>query len=200
MASKVQIAKLALQHIGDRYDIADLSENTPEAEQVNLIFDDVRDMMLRAYPWKFATKYIAPAALAGGPPDTYNWDYAFTYPPDALKILNVVNPLGRSKTPVDFELAVDEDDIKVIMCNEEEPLIRYIQRISDTTKFDPLFTMALSYRLAQYLAIPITGDRTLMSDMRTLANEELGRAATENNNEGIEANQTRDPDWITARA
>ena len=37
MASKVQIAKLALQHVGDRYDISDITEATPEAEQVNLL-------------------------------------------------------------------------------------------------------------------------------------------------------------------
>jgi hypothetical protein len=38
MASKVQIAKLALQHVGDRYDISDITEATPEAEQVNLLY------------------------------------------------------------------------------------------------------------------------------------------------------------------
>ena len=36
MASQVQIAKLALQHVGDRFDISSLTEFTPEAEQVNL--------------------------------------------------------------------------------------------------------------------------------------------------------------------
>jgi hypothetical protein len=46
MASKVQIAKLALQHVGDRYDISDITEATPEAEQVNLLYDDTRDAML----------------------------------------------------------------------------------------------------------------------------------------------------------
>jgi hypothetical protein len=57
MASKVQIAKLALQHIGDRYDISDITEATPEAEQVNLLFDDTRDALLRQHPWAFATRH-----------------------------------------------------------------------------------------------------------------------------------------------
>ena len=65
MASEVQIAKLALQHIGDRFDISDLEEDTPEAEQVNLIFTDTRDALLRQHPWNFAKKYMTPAALSG---------------------------------------------------------------------------------------------------------------------------------------
>jgi len=199
MATKVQIAKLALQHIGDRYDISSLSESTPEAEQVNLVFDDVRDMVLRSYPWKFAVKYSSPAALVAGPPDTVNWGYAFTYPADALKILNIVNPLGRDKDPLPFEIANDDSDNKVIMAKIEEPIFRYIKQETDTTKYDPLFVMALSYRLAQYIAIPITGDRGMMNDMKQLADEHIGLAAMESNNEGIEAPTTRDADWIEAR-
>jgi len=200
MASKVQIAKLALQHIGDKYDITSLSEATPEAEQVNLVFDDVRDMTLRAHPWKFAVKYSSPAALVAGPPDVVNWTYAFTYPADCLKVLNIVNPLGRDKKPVPFEIANDASDNKVIMANEEEPTLRYIKQETDSEKYDPLFVMALSYRIAQYIAIPITGDRGMMNDMKQLADEEIGKAAMESANEGIEAAQTRDPDWITARS
>jgi hypothetical protein len=47
VSSKVQIAKLALQHVGDRYDISDINEATPEAEQVKLLYDDTRDALLR---------------------------------------------------------------------------------------------------------------------------------------------------------
>ena len=78
MASKVQIAKMALQHVGDRYDISDITEATPEAEQVNLLYDDTRDALLRQNPWVFATKYVTPAALAGPVPG--NWTYMSVYP------------------------------------------------------------------------------------------------------------------------
>ena len=61
MSSEVQIARLALQHLGDRYDITSLNEASPEAEQVKLVFDNVRDMVLREHPWKFARKYSTPA-------------------------------------------------------------------------------------------------------------------------------------------
>ena len=199
MATKVQIAKLALQHIGDRYDIASLSESSPEAEQVSLVFDDVVKMVLREHPWTWAEAYTAPAALVAGPPDTVNWDYAFTYPTDAVKVLNIVNPLGRDKSPVPFALATDGAGGKIIMANVEEPCFRYTQLVTDASIYDPIFVWALSYRIAQIIAIPITGDRGIMRDMKSLADEMVGEASSENANEGIEADHTRDPDWLEAR-
>ncbi len=196
--TEVQIAKLALQHLGDRWDITTLSESTPEAEQVNLVFDNVRDMVLRSHPWTFATKFTSPTALAGTVPA--QWDYMFTYPSDALRVTRIVNPLGDDQPPIKFAIAKNSSDAKVIMTNEEEPEFEYIQQITDPAEFDPSFVTAFSYRLAQYIAIPITGDRELMRDMKILADTELSMAAAENSNEGIEAEHTRDPDWITARA
>lgn len=198
MASEVQIAKLALQHLGDRYDITSLSEATPEAEQVNLVFDDVRDMVLRSHPWKFAVKHTSPTALAGTVPSI--WDYMFQYPSDALKILNVVNPLGRTASPIKFDILLNSSDVKVIVCDEEEPEFSYISQVTDTSLYDPSFVMALSFRLAQYLAMPLTGDLQIMQTMRAMAENEISMAQRENANEGVDDGYSRDPDWISARA
>ena len=198
MATDVQIAKLALQHLGDRWDITSLSEATPEAEQVNLIFSDIRDQVLRSHPWKFAIKHTSPTALAGTVPA--NWDYMFTYPADALKILHIVNPLGRTVTPIKFDVFRNASDVKVVVCDEEEPEFKYISQVTDTAQFDPSFVTAFSMRLAQHLAIPLTGDRGLMRDLKMLADEAMSEAARESANEGVEDEHTRDPDWITARA
>lgn len=196
--TEVQIAKLALQHLGDRWDITSMTEATPEAEQVNLVFDNVRDMVLRSHPWTFAKKYTSPTALAGTVPA--QWDYMFTYPSDALRIVRIVNPLGDAQPPIKYAIGKNSSNAKVIMTNEEEPEFEYIQQITDPAEFDPSFVTAFSYRLAQYIAIPITGDRGMMSDMKALADIELAMAQAENSNEDIEAEHTRDPDWITARA
>lgn len=198
MASEVQIARLALQHLGDRYDITSLTEASPEAEQVNLVFDTVRDMVLREHPWKFARKYATPAALSGVVPG--NWDYMFTYPPDALRVLHIVNPLGDDQPPIRFEVAQNSDDLRVLLCNESEPTFAYTQKVTDPQQFDPQFVTALSYRIAQYIAMPITGDRGIMSDMKTLADDEIGRAQESDANEGFEAPRPAEATWINARA
>jgi hypothetical protein len=198
MASEVQIARLALQHLGDRFDLTSLTEATPEAEQVNLVFANVRDMVLREHPWKFARKYASPAALSGDAPG--NWAYMYTYPSDALRIIRIVNPLGDDKTPIRFEVARNSSDLRVILTNESQPTIEYTQRITDPQQFDPQFSTALSYRIAQYIAMPITGDRQIMADMKTLADMEVGKAKASDANEGFETPNPSEADWINARA
>ena len=196
MASETQIAKLALQHIGDRYDITDLSEESVEAEQVNLIFDDTRDWLLRQFPWNFATSYATPAALTGTVPN--NFDYMYTYMTDAVRVLRVVDPLGLD-TKIPFEVARNSSDIKVILTDQSDAEFRYTKRINDTSQFDPEFTMGLSYALAAKLAMPLTGDRAIMSDMATLARSVINSAWATDANEG-KTDEAPDADWIKARA
>jgi hypothetical protein len=197
MSSEVQIARLALQHLGDRYDITSLDEATPEAEQVKLVFDNVRDMVLREHPWTFARKYATPAQLTGVVPG--NWSYMFTYPSDALRIIRIVNPLGDNQPPIRFETARNSADVHVILCNESEPMIEYTKQVTDPQQFDPQFIPALAYRIAQYIAMPITGDRSIMSDMKTLADIEIGKAQATDANEGFEAVRPAEATWIAAR-
>jgi hypothetical protein len=197
VASEVQIARLALQHLGDRYDITSLDEASPEAEQVQLVFDNVRDMVLREHPWKFARKYAAPAPLAGDAPP--NWDFMFTYPSDALRVIRIVNPLGDNQPPIRFEAARNSADLRVILTNESEPTFEYTKQVTDPQQFDPQFVTALAYRIAQYIAMPITGDRAVMSDMKTLADVEVGKAQASDANEGFETPRPAEATWITAR-
>jgi hypothetical protein len=197
MTSEVQIARLALQHLGDRYDITSLTESSPEAEQVNLVFTSVRDMVLREHPWKFARKYATPAALSGVAPG--NWEYMYTYPSDAMRIIRIVNPLGEGVPPIRFEIARNSADLRVILTDQSEPTIEYTQRITDPQQFDPQFTVAFSYRLAQYIAMPITGDRQIMADMKSMADIEVGKAKASDANEGFETPQPAEAGWINAR-
>lgn len=197
MASEVQIAKLSLQNLGDRYDINSLDENTSEAEQVNLVFNDIRDMLLRSHPWKFARRFTSPGALSGTVPD--QWGNMFTYPSDALKVIRVVNPLGRMLPPIKFSISRNSSDVKVILCDEDEPEFEYIKKVTNTSEFDPSFTIALSWQISAAIAMPITGDIQILQMAEQKAQIKTNQAMVDDSNEGVEPEQTRDPDWITAR-
>jgi hypothetical protein len=198
MASEVQIARLALQHLGDRFDITSLDEATPEAEQVNLVYDEVRDMVLRSHPWKFAKKFFVPAYLTGTPPA--DWGYMYTYPSDCVRMLRIVNPLGGGKPPIRFEIGLNSSGNKVILTNESEITIEYTSRVTDPNMYDSQFITGMAYRLAQYLAIPITGDRQRMADMQALADRELGMAMSTDANEGFEEVPMSEATWVDARS
>jgi hypothetical protein len=195
MASDVQIAKLALQHIGDRWDITALDDASPEAEQVNLIYEDTRDALLRAHPWGFARKYTSPAALAGTVPG--NWDYMYTYMTDALKVQGIVDPTDENLM-IKYEVAKNASGVKVILTNQEDPEFIYTEKVTDPNEFDAEFILAFSYMLASRLAIPLTGDGSITTAMINLAAQTLGQAEESDSNEGIEPDKA-EAGWITAR-
>lgn len=196
MASKVQIAKLALQHIGDRYDISDLTENSVEAEQVNLVYEDTRKELLRTHPWRFATKYRALPQLDVTVPA--NWTYAYQYPTDALRIVEIANPLGRDLPPIEFEVALLSDDTKVILTDHDDAEFRYTADISDPTRFDPEFVTAFSFLLASRVTMPLTGDLNLRDVLRTEAQRAIYQSGATDANEGRTV-EAPDADWIRAR-
>ena len=196
MASKVQIAKLALQHIGDRYDISALTEDSVEAEQVNLIYDDVRKEVLRMHPWRFATRFTSPATLSVTVPA--NWTYAYTYPSDGLRILQIEDPLGRDLEQIPFETAVLSDDTRVILTDELDAEFRYIYDEEDPTKFDPEFVNAFSFMLASRMAMALTGDGGIKQALAQEAYSHMSQAGATDANEGRKK-KAPDADWITAR-
>lgn len=200
-SSEVQIAKMALSHIGDRYDITSLTEATPEAEQVNLVFDNARDALVREYPWTWSLRYYTPAALVGTPPA--QWTYMYAYPSDALRVWRIVNPLDPQQNrlpPLEFRVARNNDDVKVLLTEESEPEFEYSKQVTNSFEWDSLFDVALSWRIASMIAMPITGDSGIRDMIRREAELQIGRAQQEDGNEGISREQSRDPDWIRARA
>ena len=199
-ASDVQIAKMALQHIGDRYDIASLSEASVEAEQINLLYDNVRDALLREHPWKFALRYTSPSELAGTPPA--HWDAMYTYPGDALRVWRIVNPLdpkGSNLPPLEFTVARNSSGTKVLLTNESDPEFEYTEAVTNSGLFDTAFDMALSWRLAQHVARPLTGDDAVVDRVQREAQYWVELAKREDANEGIGKEQSHDPDWIRLR-
>jgi hypothetical protein len=186
---------MALQHIGDRYDIADLSEESTEAEQANLMFADTRDALLRQHPWAFAMSFATPATLEGTVPN--NWAYMYTYMTDAVRVLGVVDPLDAG-TKIRFEVARNLSDKKVILTNAADAQFKYTARITNTGEFDPEFTLAFSYSLAAKMAMALTGDRSIMGDLEQLAQRTVNSAWETDSNEGIEEDKP-DADWISAR-
>src|SRR6056297_174427 len=186
--SEVQVAKLALQHIGDRFDITSLSEASTEAEQINLVFDSLRDALLREHPWKFAQRFVSPSALSGTPPA--QWTYMFTYPADAMKVQYIVNPLDRDDRTIPFDVLVNNADVKVLVTDEQSPEFAYTKKITSPIQWDASFVMALSWRIAAHVTLPLTGDKELSSAMYDTAEYWVGIAKREDGNEGIARNQS----------
>ena len=65
------------------------------------------------------------------------------------------NPADNFYAPQPYELEQDGEGNQIVLTNCENAVFRYTIDVSDTTKFSPLFVLALSYLLASMLAGPI---------------------------------------------
>jgi hypothetical protein len=156
VASALDICNLALSHLGDSANVSSIDppEGSAQAEHCARFYPVARDSLLEMHNWSFATRRAQPALLAEDI-DTA-WSYAYAAPAGMVKPIAVVAP-GTLDTADSEDYAVESLDsgLVVIYTNTENPVLRYVARVTDTTKYTPLFVDALSWLLASYLAGPI---------------------------------------------
>lgn len=148
-ATDVSIANLALQILGVSTKIEALDQDNPNAREINSCFDSLREELLRQFPWNFAkTRVVLPALAAQTAWGNFN---QFQLPVDCLRFLR---PTDRQ---VDWELEASAGGAPVLVTKDVGPLqIRYIQDVTDPSRFDAEFVQMLAARIAQQCAQPIT--------------------------------------------
>lgn len=173
MASEVDICNLALAHLGDEATVASLSppEGSAQADHCARFYPIARDALLQMHPWGFASQEINLAVTTA----TRNrWAYCYAQPNDMLAARAIVPifdaqalPAGCiphsfeavaaaiSPAPQPFVCEADADGTLLICTNQPTAILRYTARVTDTTKFSPLFITTLSWYLASMLAGPL---------------------------------------------
>lgn len=186
MASAVDICNVALSHFGQNasIDSIDPPDSSAEAEYCARFYPIVRDEMLEREVFTFSTKRATLAALVNDRPD---WQYRFALPADCLKPRAVLpSTYSRADT---IDGLVDSTDAfewegGSLYTDEPDAVLVYTFKLTDTTKFSPLFVTAASYLLAGYIVGPITKDPTGRTQLalRQLGDRYLGMAAASNAN------------------
>ena len=180
MASEVEICNLALAHLGDEATVASIDppEGSAQAEHCARFYPIARDGLLQMHPWNFASRRVSLASVTM--PYTM-WKYAYACPGDMMVAVAVLPPEAENDytirpypadkygwgwintpfvgagvyVPQEYQIETDTAGNKVIYTNQENALLRYQALVTDPTKFDPLFVMALSWHLAGMLAGPV---------------------------------------------
>ncbi len=143
MASTVQIANQALNKVGaDR--ITDLLDDTESGRLLNSIFDIKRDAELAAHPWTFAiTRALIPASSTA---PAFGWLRSFPLPVDCLRLVEVGEHYAFYDSSTGPLFQVEGAAVKT---DQTSPLsIRYVQRVTNSGLFPPLFVEAFACRLA----------------------------------------------------
>ena len=179
--SKVTIANLALSSLNARSRIDALTEDSKEAEQVNLWYDISRQQALEDFNWSFARKRQLLALNAEAAP-TDLWNFRYTYPADCLIMREVVNPLGPDADAVPFKVEMDSTgQFKTILTDVEDATALYTFDQEQVASFTLYFVKTLSYLLAHNMAMSITGkvavqDRMLDRYLMFVANAQAADA------------------------
>lgn len=147
MSSDVEIVNLALTKLGASRIMA-LTDENDSARAANAIYAQVRDAELMAHPWNFAIRRASLAASATAP--AFEYDKQFPVPSDFLRLYEIFDyPVQFPTEDPYFAIESHSDDGLVILTNEASPLkIRYVAKITDEAKYDPLFVQAFACSLA----------------------------------------------------
>lgn len=151
MTSKVDICNLAL--VEAKYDetIESLDEHSVASERCKRLYDICRKEVLCSYPWSFANKRVKTPRVAE---DIEGFKYAYSYPADCLRVLNVYKDDTGFKVknftdrlPENTRVALHEG-VKVVACNYEEPFIEYVYDTELEGNFSQLFVRLLYLEMA----------------------------------------------------
>lgn len=184
MPTDTDIANMALSRMGTRATIADLTENSTEARQINLWYATVRDELQSLVDWNFNRVSLALAA-SGTPPA--RWASSYAYPSDCLRMrrLDFGGASWVAGSPVTgFEIA-SNGSATFLYCNEDQVSAVYAQRVTDPARFTPGFVLAFVDCLAASVAHAITQKAELAERLARRAQERIERAMADSANEGI---------------
>ena len=222
MPSDVDICNIALGAIGARATLSSLTEASPQANACALLYPTVRDALLRELRWDFAAQQrtLALLAAAAGTPEQTGvlpvpplpWLYEYAYPAGCLDVRAILAlPPGAGgavpgptlpRPEIRWTAAGDTDadgnDIRVILTNQPQAVAAVTAQVTDPNVWDADFQVAVVGRLAEALAVPLSGNLDLAAKAIKDGEAAVARAMAANGNEGTTV-LDRVPDWIRVR-
>ena len=161
----VALANRALMKLGAA-PIQGFHDATAEADLAAAFYGPVRDGLLSAYPWSFATLQVSLNRLVDQPIADYA--DAFQIPDGTLRVLSA-GAGGRSQG-LDYRITG-----RRLLTNAPSVIARVIHRAQEGD-IPPFFDQALIARLAADLCIPLTESTSRADLLNRLAEDAFKRA------------------------
>jgi len=185
MAADIDIINAALSKLGEQAILAVTDASAP-GRLANRTYADIRDALLREFPWNFATKRASLAADPVAP--TWGFARKFNLPSDCLRVVELNND-------------ADEDwrnEGRTIVTDITAPLqIIYIGS-AQVDAMDSTFREALAARLAMEWAEPLSQTSSVVSAMSALYKNKLRVARVADGHEDS-TREVSAPSFINAR-
>jgi hypothetical protein len=179
----VDICNSALTKVGAER-ISSLTEENERARILAEQYPKLRDKLLRSHPWNFSIARVLLAPALGTP--AFGFQYQFTVPSDCLRILEINSESTWQK------------EGEYIVSDSPSIGIKYIKRITDTSKYDATFAEALASALAYDVSYSLVQSVTLKDTLAKEADMALRTARSFDAQEGTPG-QVIANDWLTIR-
>jgi hypothetical protein len=163
--SAVALCSRALITLGAR-PIASLDEAGTEAMVCRRLYPGIRDALLSAHPWSFATAQARLPRLSAQP--LADFRHAYQLPADFLRALSAGD--GGAGRGLAYRIAENR-----LHCDAEAVVLTYVFRPHESD-FPPFFDAVLAARLAADLCLPLTESTSRAEALSRLAEDSFARA------------------------
>ncbi len=198
MTTQIQICNRALSTYLGMKRINSLDEDSPEAEQCLLHYNDTRKALFEMDEWYFANGRDTLAELTN---DRTEWAYKYQRPADALIIrwVNAVDSARLKQSQGESPDIERETTVTSIYCDVPLAVCKYTQLLTDTSLYPQYFADAFSAMLAAAMAMPLTEDIKRAQNAESQAQARLEHAMLMNEDNTPPVETRRMPDWMQDR-
>lgn len=163
----VIVVNSALEQIAAQEQITSLTDGSPSAKAASVVYAPTVELLLRELDPDFA-RYSAALTISTAPTPVPPWAYEYLWPDDMLR-LRQVRPPGsgtgslvdlNDPQPVRANVAFDiiaAVSTKVILTNQVNAWAVYTTSLATEAVWDAVFTDAVVRRLANPLAMALSG-------------------------------------------
>ena len=157
MESSTEISNLALSHLAIGKQVANIdSEKSTEARACRMFFDIARDAVLRDFAWPFATRLFSLGLVETNPND--EWGFSYRMPSDCVQVRRILSGIRNDTRASRVPYIIGSDNTALLIYTDaESATAEYTLRETRVNLYPPDFCIALSLRLAAYIAPQLTG-------------------------------------------
>lgn len=163
--SDIGLCSRALVRLGAN-PITSFNDGTAESEIAGTLYSSIRDSLLSAYPWTFATGQLELSEVVATPVADYQ--KSFQLPTDYLRAISAGQG-GRGRG-TNYRIMRG-----ALHTNANEVILTYIFR-PEEEEFPPFFDTALITRLSAEFCLPVTESTSRAEALYRIADQEFARA------------------------
>lgn len=173
--------------------ISSVNDQRPIAMAMKRNFATTRDALLEEAEWNFAIRrHSLPASE---PAPAFGWQYAYTLPPETIRVIPLTDDGSSEGSPVPFEVEYGQ-----ILTDAAAPLkVRIVTRVEDYARYPATFQTALSAKLAMTIAHWLTGKTNFAQIATALYREALEKAWLSDAIQGTSP-RAADDEWVNSRS